>query len=65
MVGANMNAYWSQWSPTQLMSMHGVELDDYHVHEDSHEDREEEEDQDDCCSSICMECLGLSWSDFM
>lgn len=57
-------AYWSQWSHSELMSMHGVELDDCHDddHDDYHDDSEAAEEH--CCSG-CMECLGLSWRDFM
>ena len=62
-------AYWSQFSHAELMSMHGVELDDYQDddHDDYHFDRvsdEEQEEEEGCCSG-CMDCLGLSWSDFM
>ncbi len=30
-----------------------------------HYDEEEREDDEGCCAAGCMECLGLSWSDFM
>lgn len=43
--------------------MHGVELDAYH--DDDHIDREEEQEAEEHCCSGCMDCLGLSWSDFM
>ncbi len=59
-------AYWSQWSHAEIMSMHGVEIDDCHDddQDDCHIDREELEEAG-CCASGCMDCLGLSWRDFM
>lgn len=59
-------AYWNQWNRAEIMSMHGVELTDYH--DDSEEEEEEikeEEQAHGCCSSGCMHCLGFSWRDFM
>lgn len=49
------------------MSMQGVELEDYHdVDFDDMIDDEEEEKEEGCpCGSHCMDCLGLSWRDFM
>ena len=60
-------AYWAQWSHAELMSMQGVELEDYHdVDIDDMIDDEEEEKEEGCpCGSHCMDCLGLSWRDFM
>jgi len=57
-------AYWAQWTHNELMSMHGVEIDAYQDddQDDSHNDNQEHEV--DCCSG-CMDCLGLSWRDFM
>lgn len=57
-------AYWSQWSHSEIMSMHGVELDDRHDDDDDY-DREDEEPVEEGCCSGCMNCLGLSWRDFM
>jgi len=30
-----MSVYWSQWSYTELMSMHGIEIDD--IDQDEHD----------------------------
>lgn len=56
-------AYWSQWSPSELLSMHGIESDD-EVNIDSDHD-ENNTDLDQHCCGNCMDCLGLSWRDFM
>ena len=64
--------YWSQWSKVELDSMHGIEPSDHEEDEevdgDFEEDREDEESYG-CSSrnpcSNCMDCLGLSWRDFM
>ena len=58
-----MSAYWAQWTREELMSMQGIELTAYHDddHDDDHDDGETEEH---CCSG-CMDCLGLSWRDFL
>lgn len=58
-------AYWKQWSCAELMSMQGIEPDVYHDNDedDCHDDNQEPEEH--CCSSFCMDCLGLSWKDFM
>jgi hypothetical protein len=63
-MGFNMNAYWDQWSHAELMSMHGVELEECQNDDlfDYHDDKEEIEG---CCATGCMDCLGLSWSDFI
>lgn len=48
--------------------MHGVELvdlDDFAFDDDEGEEYQEEEEEVSCCSSGCMDCLGLSWRDFM
>jgi hypothetical protein len=59
------NPYWSQWSHSELMSIQGIEIDDYH-HEDEDSDlNEEDQEEIYCCSRGCMDCLGLSWRDFM
>lgn len=62
------NTYWDQWSHAEIMSLHGVELDeDVDVDEDPDVDVddmiEEEMQQHYCCG--CMDCLGLSWRDFL
>lgn len=61
--------YWSQWSSGELLSMQGVEP------EDDCEDDLDMVDEDEgckcggCCEhdpcGRCMDCLGMSWSDFM
>ena len=40
-----MNAYYSQWSHAELMSMHGVEVDDATYSKD--DDNDEYHEQDD------------------
>ena len=66
-MGSNMSAaYWNQWTHAELMSMHGVELDDQDDDYDFSQDHDEEiEEKEGCCAQGCMDCLGLSWSDFM
>ncbi len=58
-------AYWAQWSHAELMSMQGIEIDAYQDddHDDCHDDSDEEPEAH-CCGN-CMDCLGLSWRDFM
>lgn len=57
-------AYWSQWSHAEIMSMHGVELDDDEVDTDLEHDEDDINVEQHCCGN-CMDCLGLSWRDFM
>jgi len=58
-------AYWSQWSHAEIMSMHGDELDDDEVDTDlEHDEDDTNMEQIHCCGN-CMDCLGLSWRDFM
>ena len=66
--------YWSQWSKVELDSMHGIEPEDYDKDEeevdgDFEEDKEDEEESYGCSArspcSNCMDCLGMSWRDFM
>jgi len=48
------------------MSMHGVELDGCHDDDDQdHDDCQDDSDDEEHCCSGCMDCLGLSWRDFM
>lgn len=49
-------AYWAQWSHTEIMSMHGVELDDC-VDEDVNFDYDVEECEEECEDS-CPRCTG-------
>jgi hypothetical protein len=59
------SAYWAQWSHAEIMSMHGIEIDDYQdVDQDDCQSDSEEPEEEHCCSG-CMDCLGLSWRDFM
>jgi hypothetical protein len=59
--------YWGQWDRAEIMSMQGIELGTYQDddHDDSHLDKNDDEQQSEHCCSLCMECLGLSWRDFM
>jgi hypothetical protein len=62
------SAYWSQWDREELMSMQGIETDTYQDddHDDSYQDdREKEEEKEGYCCNGCMDCLGMSWRDFM
>lgn len=58
-------AYWSQYSHAEIMSMHGVEIDDQDNDIDYDYDEQDETDREQGCCSGCMDCLGLSWRDFM
>jgi hypothetical protein len=57
-------AYWGQWSHAEIMSMHGVELEDEEDDTDLEQDEDDTNLEQDCCGN-CMDCLGLSWRDFM
>ena len=62
--------YWIQWNHTELMSMQGVELDEIDTNLKQNEcvtDLCHDDDLQEagCCSGGCMDCLGLSWKDFM
>lgn len=59
-------AYWGQWSHAEIMSMHGVELDQCHDDQDDHVDYDANnaEEEQGCCAG-CMACLGLSLRDFV
>jgi hypothetical protein len=55
--------YYEQWSSTEIMSMHGVEIeDDMELCQD---DDDTESRQWGCDCANCMDCLGLSWRDFI
>jgi hypothetical protein len=57
-----MNAYWAQWSLSELMSMQDVEMESCcYDNGNYHDDIEGEEHT---CFG-CMYCLNLSWKDFM
>lgn len=60
-----MSAYWAQYSHTEIMSMHGVELDDCHDDDDEDydfsPDEDEEQEEGCCCSMGCNDCLMVSW----
>lgn len=60
-----MSAYWAQFSHAEIMSMHGVEVDeqDNDIDYDYEEENDTEREEQGCCSG-CMDCLGLSWRDF-
>lgn len=63
--------YWSQWDRSELDSMMGKDL--VEEEEDDIDFSPDEEDEDEECSCCCarnpcgrcMDCLGMSWSDFM
>lgn len=59
-------AYWAQWSHSEIMSMHAVELDSLHDEDidfdSSEEENKREYDQCPRCSgSGCNYCLMLEW----
>ncbi len=51
-----MSAYWNQFGYAELLSMHGVELED--------EEKEPAPIPQVCDCGNCMSCLGMSWNDF-
>ena len=63
------SAYWAQCSHAEILSMHGVELHEVDAALDQPDYDtdvcQENEERVGCCSSGCMDCLGLSWRDFM
>lgn len=57
-------AYWAQWNYAEVMSMQGVEVDEVDTDLDQVEiDTDLRQQRCDC--SNCMDCLGMSWRDFM
>lgn len=61
--------YWSQWDRADLDSWQGKDLVVEDEDEDFDEDRDDEdmddEEQGCSCGNVCMDCLGMSWRDFM
>lgn len=55
-------AYWSQFSSAELLSIHGLEIED--LEKDDEVDVEEERSDGRCHCSNCYDCLGLSPRDF-
>lgn len=51
--------FWFQFSLSELLQMHIPELEKYHKQE------EKEQQEKACCSNGCMDCLGLSYRDFL
>ena len=58
-------AYWAQFSHQELMSLQGVELDDPDLCQDEDDAYLEQLEKEAHCCGNCMDCLGLSWSDFL
>ena len=54
-------SYWDQFSHIEIMSMHGIELEE--IDNDIDFYHEEEEEEENYCSDS-MEDLGLSYSEF-
>ena len=59
-------AYWAQFDHSEIMSMHGVEIDEHHDDDDEiyaeHSDCENDEELDSCsrcAGSGCRHCLML------
>lgn len=54
--------YWSQWDKSDLDSWQGKDL----VEEEDEDDFDEPRiRRQECDCSNCMDCLGMSWRDFM
>lgn len=58
------HAYWVQFSQSELLSLTGLEAERYWEIEESIYDMEQALDSKCQCGS-CMECLGMSWGDFI
>lgn len=54
-----MNDYWSQWDSTELLSMHGVEIEEEKEEMDCVDDEEVQEKHEDA-----FQLYMLSWRDF-
>ena len=55
-----MSAYWAQWNHEEIEIFHDIDEVDTNLSRD-------EDDTETCqhsCTS-CMDCLGLSWGDFL
>ena len=60
--------YWNQWGRAEIRSMQGIDSSEYKesYHKESYyEDKIAEGEVEHLCSELCMECLGLSWADFL
>jgi|GEM_PF-3037722 len=62
---SNLKSYWDQWGLAEIASLHGftinenkeiIEMQEYH--------KIPEGEPEHYCSG-CMDCLGLSWADFI
>ena len=56
------SACWDYQDRSQLLGPDPELWDDEDLFE---RDYEEVEEKEGCCAMGCMECLGLSWSDFI
>ena len=59
-----MSAFWNQFDKNEIHSMHGIEHDEPE-NKDCDDESEEEDERECSCGNYCMDCLGMSWSDFM
>jgi len=56
--------HWSQYSHAEIMSLHGLEVEE--VETDLYQDEDGTDSYQKGCNCLnCMDCLGLSWKDFM
>ncbi len=55
--------YWRQWDPEDLDSCSEEDADEYE--DDPLFDPPESREQECSCGYYCMNCLGISWKDFM
>lgn len=56
-----MHNYWAQWSHNELMSWHGLELDELKDSDEEFEDFESEDKIPEC--EYCRFCLGHGCND--
>lgn len=60
------SAYWDQWDHSEIMSMHGVEMDECDDNDEDYDcDSVDHECEEDCCprcsGSGCNYCLMCSY----
>lgn len=55
--------YWSQWDKSDLDSWQGKDIEE--DEEEIDDDIEPEIEHGCSCGYHCMDCLGMSWRDFM
>jgi len=61
---SNLKSYWKQWDLAEIASMQGLKMNTYQSLDYEDYDKIPEGEPEHYCSG-CMDCLGLSWADFM